>query len=71
MAVKRAIAGISWSMTKVAVEISWIRRWPAVKLAVNRTPNAKGRIKRLIVSMTIRMGMRRVGVPSGKRWPSA
>jgi len=53
------------------VEISWISKWPAVRLAVNRTPNAKGRIKRLIVSMIISIGIRRLGVPSGRRWPSA
>lgn len=38
-----------------------------MRLAVSRTPSAKGRINRLIVSMIIRMGMRRVGVPSGRR----
>lgn len=38
-----------------------------MRLAVNRTPSAKGRMKRLIVSMIMRTGIRRVGVPSGKR----
>lgn len=42
-----------------------------MRLAVSRTPRARGRINRLIVSMIIRMGMRRVGVPSGRRWPRA
>lgn len=55
----------------VAVEISWISRWPAVRLAVSRTPNARGRINRLIVSIIMRTGINRVGVPSGSRWPSA
>lgn len=55
----------------VAVEISWINRWPAVRLAVNRTPSAKGRINRLIVSIMIRTGINGTGVPSGRRWPSA
>ena len=42
-----------------------------MRLAVNRTPRARGRIKRLIVSIIIRIGMRRVGVPSGRRWAKA
>jgi len=40
-------------------------------LAVSRTPRARGRMKRLIVSMIIRTGIRRVGVPSGRRCPRA
>lgn len=47
--------------------ISCISKWPAVKLAVNRTPRANGRINKLIVSMIIRIGTRGVGVPSGRR----
>lgn len=58
-------------MTKAAVAISWISRWPAVKFAVSRTPRATGRINRLIVSMIIKTGIRGPGVPSGRRWPSA
>lgn len=46
-------------------------RWPAVKLAVSRTPRARGRMNRLIVSIIIRTGIRSVGVPSGRRWPRA
>ena len=42
-----------------------------MRLAVSRTPRARGRIKRLIVSIIIRTGIRRVGVPSGRRWPRA
>lgn len=57
-------------MEIVAMDRSWMRRWPAVRLAVSRTPRAKGRIMRLIVSMRIRMGINRVGVPSGRRWAS-
>ena len=57
--------------TKTAVAISWIRRWPAVRLAVSRTPRAMGRMNRLIVSMIIKTGIRGVGVPSGNRWPRA
>ena len=49
------------------VEISCKRRCPAVRLAVNRTPRAKGRISRLIVSTTIRIGISGMGVPIGRR----
>lgn len=38
-----------------------------MRFAVSRTPSANGRINRLIVSMTIRTGIRGVGVPSGRR----
>ena len=48
-----------------------MRRWPAVRLAVSRTPRASGRINRLIVSIIIKTGISRVGVPSGRRWPRA
>lgn len=44
-----------------------IRRWPAVMLAVSRTPSAIGRISRLIVSTRIMNGIRGVGEPSGRR----
>lgn len=36
---------------------------------MSRTPRAKGRISKLMVSIMIRMGIRRVGVPSGRRCP--
>ena len=42
-----------------------------MRLAVSRTPRARGRINRLIVSMIIRTGIRGAGVPSGRRCPSA
>lgn len=42
-----------------------------MRLAVNRTPRANGRIKRLIVSMRMRAGIRGTGVPSGRRCPRA
>lgn len=51
--------------------ISWINRWPAVKLAVSRTPRASGRMNRLRVSIIISTGIRGVGVPSGRRCPRA
>lgn len=38
---------------------------------MSRTPRARGRMKRLIVSIIINTGMRGVGVPSGSRWPRA
>ena len=44
---------------------------PAVRFAVSRTPSAKGRINKLIVSIMISTGMRSVGVPSGNRCPKA
>lgn len=71
MAVRMATVGIKGRRTKAAVAISWMRRCPAVRLAVSRTPRARGRINRLIVSITIRTGISRVGVPSGRRWPNA
>lgn len=61
--------GIVETREAVAVEMSWINRWPAVRLAVRRTPRARGRIRRLVVSMRIRAGISGVGVPSGRRWP--
>lgn len=42
-----------------------------MRLAVSRTPRANGRINKLMVSIIIKIGMRRVGVPSGRRWASA
>lgn len=44
-----------------------IRRCPAVMLAVSRTPSARGRINRLIVSIRIMKGISGVGEPSGRR----
>lgn len=67
--VSRDTSGIVESRAIVAVEMSWIRRWPAVRLAVRRTPRARGRMRRLVVSIMIRAGIRGVGVPSGSRWP--
>lgn len=46
-----------------------MRRCPAVRLAVSRTPRANGRINRLVVSIRIRAGISGVGVPSGRRCP--
>lgn len=63
------MVGMVGSRARVAVEMSWIKRWPAVRLAVSRTPRANGRISRLVVSMRMRAGIRGVGVPSGRRWP--
>lgn len=38
---------------------------------MSRTPSARGRMNRLIVSIIIRTGISGVGVPSGSRWPRA
>ena len=65
----RETAGIVEYRATVAVEMSWISRWPAVRLAVRRTPKASGRMSRLVVSIMIRAGIRGVGVPSGSKWP--
>lgn len=46
-----------------------MRRCPAVRFAVRRTPRARGRMRRLVVSIRIRAGISGVGVPSGKRCP--
>lgn len=51
--------------------MSWIRRCPAVRFAVSRTPRASGRMNRLIVSIMMRTGIRSAGVPSGRRCPNA
>lgn len=42
-----------------------------MRLAVSRTPRAKGRINKLTVSIIIRTGIRALGVPSGRRCPRA
>lgn len=68
-AVRVDTVGRIGSSVVVAVEISWIRRCPAVRLAVRRTPRARGRISRLTVSIRIKAGISGVGVPSGRRWP--
>lgn len=36
---------------------------------MRRTPRANGRMRRLVVSIIIRAGIRGVGVPSGSRCP--
>lgn len=69
--VRTATAGMIDISLKAPSAMRRIRRWPAVRLAVSRTPRANGRMKRLIVSIIIRTGIRGVGVPSGRRCPSA
>lgn len=68
--VRRESMGIVEKRATVAVEMSWMRRWPAVRFAVRRTPSARGRISRLVVSIRMRAGISGVGVPSGRRCPS-
>ena len=65
------MVGMEKRRTKAPLAINKMSRWPAVRLAVRRTPRAIGRMKRLMVSMIISTGIRGVGVPSGRRWPSA
>lgn len=69
--VRMETTGIRETSAKAAVAVSCMSRWPAVRLAVSRTPRARGRINRLIVSIIIRIGIRGTGVPSGRRWPKA
>lgn len=40
-----------------------------MRFAVRRTPSARGRMRRLVVSIRIRAGIRGVGVPSGSKCP--
>lgn len=40
-------------------------------MAVNRTARAIGRISRLIVSIVIKIGISKIGVPMGSKWLSA
>lgn len=70
-AVRMATVGMRGAKTKTAVAINWMRRWPAVRFAVSRTPRASGRMNRLRVSIIISTGIRGPGVPSGRRWPRA
>lgn len=67
MKVIREAVGDKKKITGTAEDTRWIRRCPAVRLAVSRTPNASGRINRLIVSIRIRAGISGVGVPSGRK----
>lgn len=67
--VRKDTAGMIGRRAVVAVEISWMRRCPAVRLAVRRTPKASGRMSKLVVSIRIKAGISGVGVPSGRRWP--
>ena len=69
--VKIATGHILSTRNRVADDSNWIKRWPAAKFAVSRTPSANGRTNRLIVSIIIKTGIRGAGVPSGKRCPKA
>lgn len=70
MNVIRAVGGLMLMSTSVAPPIKCMSRWPAVMLAVRRTARAMGWINRLIVSMTMSMGIRVIGVPWGRKWAS-
>lgn len=63
-----AVVGLIFNSTNVAPPIKWIRRCPAVILAVSRTANAIGWINKLMVSMIISIGINGRGVPWGKKW---
>lgn len=63
-----AVGGLMLVRTNVAPPIKWIRRCPAVILAVSRTARAMGWINRLIVSIIISIGIKEIGVPWGKKW---
>lgn len=69
IAVRADTAGRIGRRTITAVEMSWISRCPAVRFAVRRTPRARGRMSRLVVSIRMRAGINGVGVPSGRRCP--
>lgn len=43
-------------------------RWPATIFAVSRTAKVIGRINWLLVSIKTSKGIKKAGVPSGKRW---
>lgn len=63
-----AVGGLMFIKTKVAPPIKCINRCPAVMLAVSRTASAIGWMKRLMVSITINMGISEIGVPWGRKW---
>lgn len=63
-----AVGGLMDVSIRVAPPIKCMRRWPAVILAVSRTANAIGWIKRLIVSIIMSIGISRIGVPCGRKW---
>ena len=63
-----AVTGMEERRVYEVAEIRPIKRWPAVRLAVRRTPSATGRIRRLTVSIMTSAGIRAGGVPSGRKW---
>lgn len=70
ISVNIATEGLIAKRFNTALPIRWINRCPAVILAVSRIARAIGWISRLIVSITISMGMRGRGVPWGRKWAS-
>lgn len=52
----------------VILDASKSKRCPAVKFAIIRIARVTGRIRALIVSIMITKGIKRVGVPSGRKW---
>lgn len=66
----RAVVILIFIKAKVAPPIKWMRRCPAVMLAVSRTAKAIGWINKLMVSMITSIGIRGNGVPWGKKCAS-
>ena len=64
----RAVNVLVLTNTGVVSLIRCISKWPAVILAVSRTASATGWMNRLIVLIITSIGMRKVGVPCGKKW---
>lgn len=53
---------------KASSLITLRRRWPARMFARSRKPRVKGWAKRLAISVTIKAGTRKVGLPPGRNW---
>lgn len=64
----RAVVGLIFIRAIVAPLIRWIRRCPAVMLAVSHTARAIVSIHRLTVLIMISIGMRKMGVPWARKW---
>ena len=66
--VMRAVNVLVLISTRVVSPIRCISKWPAIILAVSRAASATGWMNRLIVSIITGIGLRKVGVPCGKKW---
>lgn len=70
MNVIKAVTLVILSGDRVTSPISWIRKCPAVILAVSHTAKAMGWINRLIVSIITRMGIKGREIICDKNWAS-